>query len=72
MTMYFEEKVVMCALLLLFRKKKKAKKEDVGLSFNQPKTAFRPVSCGFALRNVRIRYVYKHVIIFVLYYYVDT
>jgi hypothetical protein len=36
MTMYFEEKAVMCALLFLFRKK--AKKEDVGLSFNQPKT----------------------------------
>lgn len=33
---------------------KKAKKEDVGLPFNQPETAFRPVSFGFVLKNVRI------------------
>lgn len=52
--------------------KKKMKKEDVGLCFNQPKTAFRPVFFGFGLKNVRIRYVYKHIIIFVLHCYVDT
>lgn len=52
MTMNFEENVVMCVLVLLFSKK--AKKEDVGLPFNQPETAFRPVSFGFVLKNVRI------------------
>jgi len=34
--MDFKEKAVICALLLRFQNK--AKKEDVGLTFNQPKT----------------------------------
>jgi len=42
-----------CVSAPLFEKKK-AKKEDVGLSFNQPETAFRPVYFGFVLKNVRI------------------
>jgi len=51
---------------------KNVKKEDVDLSFNQSKTAFRPVFFGFILQNIRIRCVYKHIIIFVLHCYVDT
>jgi len=39
MTMNFEEKAIICALLLRFRGEKKAKKEDVGSSVTQPKTA---------------------------------
>ena len=59
-------------MCITFPFSKKAKKEDVGISFNQPKTAFRSVFRGSLLQNVRISYVYKHMIIFVLHYYVNT